>query len=181
MMYLRFFALGVAWVALLQIVQGSLFPNRYAMSPCTLKKELEQNCQVKSTYGKNTTSGSFKGLLMNFGETKCRVSIEQCYPNTCYSFRDLTAQLPTDFLAVGSTGFFKQFEIISGGKDVTMTTEGVSFVATSSVVLVEYSTITCQEFFRYHGRVPYQLCNRPLEAITPIDTRGPNALSCSAT
>ncbi|KXZ49332.1 hypothetical protein GPECTOR_22g926 [Gonium pectorale] len=58
---------------------------------------------------------------MNFGETACRVSIEQCYPNTCYYFRDLTSQLPSDFTLLGSTGFFKQFQIISGGKDVTIT------------------------------------------------------------
>ena len=35
--------------------------------PCTLMIELEENCQVKSSLGKNTTSGSFKGLLMFMG------------------------------------------------------------------------------------------------------------------
>ncbi|PNH08052.1 hypothetical protein TSOC_005445 [Tetrabaena socialis] len=164
------------------VARASLFPDRYAMADvCTIRKELEVNCQVKSRLGKNETSGSFKGLLMQFGETDCRVSIEQCFPDSCYSFRDLTAQLPSDFLLLGSTGFFKKFEIIRGGKDARLTREGVSFVATSSKVVIEYSTVTCQEFFRYHGRVPIQLCNQPIEAITPIDTRGPNAIGCEAT
>ncbi|KAG2443701.1 hypothetical protein HXX76_002049 [Chlamydomonas incerta] len=171
--------LALAVAVLAGAVHASLFPDRYAYAPCSLLKELEENCQVKSRLGKNNTEGSYKGLLMYFGETDCRVSIEQCYPKQhCYSFRDLTYQLPSDFTIAGSTGFFKKFNIISGGRDATVSPEGVSFVATSDKVLVEYTTVTCGEFYRYHGRVPVQLCNQPIEAITPIDTRGPNALPC---
>lgn len=141
--------------------------------------ELEQNCQVKSRMGKNVTGNSYKGLYMYFGETNCTVDIKQCYPGSCYSFRDLTAQLPTDYTILSGTGFFKQFQIVSGGEGVSMTKEGVAFRATSDTVRVVYSTVTCQEFYRWHGRVPYQLCNQPLEAITPIDTRYPNALGCA--
>ncbi|KAG2500686.1 hypothetical protein HYH03_001452 [Edaphochlamys debaryana] len=162
----------------LAAVRASLFPDRYARSACTLRKELEQNCQVKSFLGVNETQGSYEGMLMFFGEGPCVVQIEQCYPNTCYSLRDLTYQLPSDFTVYGSQGFFKRFQILSGGRDVKQTPEGISFVATNDIVVVEYQTITCQEFFRYHGRVNYQLCNQPIEAITRIDTRAPNSLSC---
>ncbi|GIL51323.1 hypothetical protein Vafri_7330 [Volvox africanus] len=173
---------GVGW-ALLHLLMGtantSMFPDRYARGTCSLRKELEENCQVKSKLGVNQTSGSFKGLFMEFGETDCVVSIEQCYPNTCYSFRDLTSQLPSGFLQLGSNGFVKSFQIISGGKNANFTKDGVSFIATSSKVLVRYSTVSCQEFYRYHGSIPLQKCNHPIEAITTIATRTPNALSCS--
>ncbi|GIL75429.1 hypothetical protein Vretimale_8063 [Volvox reticuliferus] len=173
---------GAAW-ALLHLLVGtantSMFPNRYAMGTCTLRKELEQNCQVKSVFGMNQTSGSFHGLFMKFGETNCVVSIEQCYPNTCYSFRDLTSQLPSGFLQLASNGFVKSFEIISGGKNANITKDGVSFIATSSKVRVRYSTVSCQEFYRYHGSIPLQTCHQPIEAITTIDTRTPNSLPCS--
>lgn len=174
----------LAFAGLLQLfvwahgVEGNLFPNRFAPMPCSLLIELEENCQVKSSLGKNTTSGSFKGLLMFMGETNCTVTLQQCYPSTCYSFRDLTAQLPTDSLGLLGPGLIKDFKVLKGGGNVRVTREGVAFESTSDRVTINYSTVTCDEFYRHHGRLEFQLCNQPLEAITPIDTRGPNALDC---
>jgi hypothetical protein len=86
---------------------------RYGFGNCSLVKELEENCQVKSLSGENRTAGSFGGMLMNFGgkfasflrsllkrcvltaafaETDCYLVIKQCYRDQCYSFRDLTNQ-----------------------------------------------------------------------------------------
>ena len=77
---------------------------------------------------------------MNLGETNCNVTLSRCRKDTCYSFRDLSNQLPTDALTLPTTGLFASISIISGASKAKLTREGFSFQATSDTVTLSYST-----------------------------------------
>ncbi|KAG1653501.1 hypothetical protein FOA52_008443 [Chlamydomonas sp. UWO 241] len=149
--------------------------------PCSLAKELEDICQIKSRIGINQTEGSYKGLMMYFGESSCFVEIEQCKPGTCYSWRDLTQQLPTDPTVAMTTGFMKAVKVLSGATDISFSRQGFAFKANSTKVVIRYTTQTCAEFYTSHSGVGQQLCNQPIEALSEITTSTPNSLACVAT
>mmetsp|Transcript_11088 Transcript_11088/g.23919 ORF Transcript_11088/g.23919 Transcript_11088/m.23919 type:complete len:182 (-) Transcript_11088:276-821(-) len=146
---------------------------------CSLMPELDGLCQVKSMYGKSTAAGSYNGMLMLFGEKNCVVELEKCRKDVCYSWRDLTAQLPTDATATLTTGFFTNITIVSGATNAKLSRLGFSFKATSDKVSLIYSTQLCADFYRAHGRVKEELCGRAIEAITAIDAGSPISLDCS--
>ena len=52
---------------------------------------MQSSCQLESLYG------SANGRTdMAFGETNCTVTLSNCVPGVCYSFRDATAVVPRD-------------------------------------------------------------------------------------
>ena len=68
------------------------FPNRYARNICSLAASTAEEmseCQVESLYG--TQDGR---VNMTFGEESCSVTLKNCVPGVCYSFRDATAAAP---------------------------------------------------------------------------------------
>ncbi|GFH12833.1 predicted protein, partial [Haematococcus lacustris] len=101
-------------VALLVFSEG--LPNRFGTNPCTLRAELDQPCQLRSSLDAISKSGKdegFGGLYMLLGETECTVTVQKCRPGTCYSIRDLTAMLPTDIGIVRASSSL--FRDIKGG------------------------------------------------------------------
>lgn len=156
----------------------SLFPNRYALNPCSLQQG--SNCGFESVLGINETYGSYMGLLMMFGETNCTVQLKECRKKSCYSSRDVTALLPSDpGIMYLTNGFFSSFQVVTGAKNVQLSRQGFAFEPTQKHVTVVYSTVSCQDFYRYHGRIPTQLCDKPIEAITQPDVDTPISLGCS--
>jgi len=146
---------------------GAVFTSRYnprVSFECSLRKELDDVCQVNSRLG--SAANGYKGLRMFLGESNCTVKIEQCRKGTCYSFRDLTTQLPADAGESRMPGFFKSIQVLSGADRVKHTREGFAFKTSARSVTIMYSTQTCAEFYRYRGGVDIQNCHQPVEAIT---------------
>eukprot|EP00877_Chromochloris_zofingiensis_P004307 jgi/Chrzof1/13878/Cz08g15280.t1 len=128
-------------------------------------------CQVSSVHG-NSKDG-FGGLKMMFGgavvhaETNCIVNLTQCYPGLCYSFLDVTNNLPSDADYIQQAGsLFSDVKVVSGAASVKLTQNGVAFEANASAVVLQYSTYNCQSFYRYRGGIAVQQCSTPIEAIT---------------
>lgn len=46
---------------------------------------------------------------------------------------------------------------------------GSAFRATTSKVTIRYSTQTCDDFYRNHGRIEQQLCAHPIEAVSNVE------------
>lgn len=167
-------------VALLVFSEG--LPNRFGTNTCTLRAELDQPCQLRSSLDAISKSGKdegFGGLYMLLGETECTVTLQKCRPGTCYSIRDLTAMLPTDIGIVrASSSLFRDIKVVAGAQRTAVTREGFAFQATARNVTLLYSTRTCADFWQLHGQHGQLLCNQPIEAITAIGSDGPASLPC---
>eukprot|EP00798_Chlamydomonas_sp_ICE-L_P025878 gene25878-11550_t len=61
---------------------------------------------------------------------------------------------------------------------VLIISEGFAFETLEDKVVLNYTTQLCSDFYRVHGGVEQQLCNRPIAAMTTIETRTPSALPC---
>lgn len=85
------------------------------------------SCQLDSLYG------SVKGRVhMAFGETNCTVTLTNCVPGVCYSFRDATAGVERDQVPRPATGgpsasLFKSVAAVSGADRSSLTNDGFSF------------------------------------------------------
>ncbi|GAX74986.1 hypothetical protein CEUSTIGMA_g2432.t1 [Chlamydomonas eustigma] len=182
--YQRWRRKACALLALLSLpnVFSTFSSYRYLGSQsCTLQANVDNGfCQVQSILGQNSSSRGYNALQMFLGETNCNVTLQQCRVNTCYSFRDLTGQLPSDPTITFTTGFFKSIQIISGATNFHLTREGFYFQATSSDVVLQYSTQICSDFYAVHSGIPQQFCNQPIPAITLVGTDGLTSLSCTA-
>ncbi|KAI8469695.1 MAG: hypothetical protein J3K34DRAFT_512478 [Monoraphidium minutum] len=161
-------------LAPVQVLAGvSAFPNRqaarvaFAVTPCSLVAE-PGRCRLRSVYaeGRETIWG---GLLMTFGESRCRVQLTGCSPGACYSALDLTAAMPADASAARPAQLLRGFRVLGGGRGGAWRGGGGVWVAAnSSVVDLEYSTVTCDEFYRRRGRTPQQLCSTPFEGLSDL-------------
>jgi hypothetical protein len=52
---------------------------------------MQSSCQLESLYG-----SANRRTHMAFGETNCTVTLSNCVPGVCYSFRDATAVVTRD-------------------------------------------------------------------------------------
>ena len=156
------------------------FPNRYARNVCSLSAstaDTMSECQVESLYG--TTDGL---VNMTFGEEVCSVTLKNCVPGVCYSFRDATWAVTRDDIPRPTGGpsasFFVYIEATSGVSTYAHTNQGFSFTASSSSVTITYQTRTCADHFSYRGRTGVQECRASFAGITEIDAGTPFGLSC---
>ena len=112
---------------------------------------------MESLYG--ATDGR---LGMAFGEANCTVTLKNCVPGVCYSFRDATASAQRD-----------QIPRPAGGPSA-----GFSFKASKSEVTLTYETRTCLDHYGYRGRTGEQECRDSVTAITEIGAAMPGGLAC---
>ena len=81
---------------------------------------------MTSLYG--TSNGR---VHMAFGEANCSVTLTNCVPGVCYSFRDVTSKLERDQIPrpVGgpSASMFKSLAATAGADRYSFTNDGFSF------------------------------------------------------
>ena len=158
------------------------FPNRYARNICSLAASTAEEmseCQVESLYG--TQDGR---VNMTFGESSCSVTLKNCVPGVCYSFRDATSTIERDDVPrPGTAGapaasLFKDVSAVEGASSSSFTNDGFSFKASSSTVKIAYSVHSCADYYSYRGSVGVQECRGSFAAITEVGAGMPNSLSC---
>lgn len=102
-------------------------------------------------------------------EENCEVTLEGCIPGLCYSIFDLTLQLPMDPVQRSSSSLLASFSLVNAREDTWNATEGgIHFVPASSTVTIKYSTISCAEFYSFHGRQTEQDCSKGIQAISQV-------------
>ena len=173
-------ALGRADAELVAHSPTTSFPNRYARNICSLAASTAEEmsaCQVESLYG--TQDGR---VNMTFGEESCSVTLKNCVPGVCYSFRDATAAAPRDDVPRPTGGpsasFFVSVQATAGASVFAHTNAGFSFKASAAEVTLTYQTRTCADHFSYRGRTGEQECRQSFAAITEIDAGTPWSLTC---
>ena len=84
------------------------------------------SCQVESAYG--TVDGRVR---MAFGEANCTVTLRDCVPGVCYSFRDATSVVERDQVprtAAGpSASLFAAVAATEGADRSSLTNDGFAF------------------------------------------------------
>ena len=132
---------------------------------------------MESLYG--ATDGR---LGMAFGEANCTVTLKNCVPGVCYSFRDATASSQRDQIprpAGGpSASFFVSVAATAGASASKHTNAGFSFKASKSEVMLTYETRSCLDHYGYRGRTGEQECRDSVTAITEIGAAMPGGLAC---
>lgn len=165
---------------------GSGLPDRHAaVNPCSLYGT--DSCGIESYLGVGTASG-LAGALMLPGEIDCVVALHGCRNDKCYSFRDATAvhtqqqqqQQDPFAVAAASQGFFKQLTAVNGTRSARRGGDGsFAFKADDSgLVVLRYSTQTCNDFYATRGRIGVQDCRAPTEVVTPLHTGSLLDLPC---
>ena len=173
--------IGTADAALVTHTPTTAFPNRYARNVCSLVASTADGassaCQVESLYG--TTNGL---VNMTFGETGCEVTLKNCVPGVCYSFRDATFVATRDDVPRPNGGpsasFFVAVAATAGASAFGHTNQGFSFTASKATVTLAYQTRTCADHFSYRGRTGTQECRARFAGITEITAGMPFSLSC---
>lgn len=127
--------------------------------------------------------GAVDGRLgMAFGERNCTVTLKNCVPGVCYSFRDATAGATRDQIprpAGGpSASFFVSVAAGAGASASAHTNDGFSFRASASEVTLTYETRSCLDHFSYRGRTGEQECRDKVWGITEIGAGMPTSLAC---
>ncbi len=91
-----------------------------------------------------------------------------CNPGHCYQLFDLTSSLESDDGVLRDISSIFQNITLSGATLLHWDRSGIAFRADSEDVVFTYSTLSCSDFYSYHGRMVKQDCDAPILAISPI-------------